>query len=94
MHAALTVLLFAVLAGCQQPRDLTLDIKKDHAAIKQLADSALVSEEPLRSLQALLPKIRSFPAVDSAWMSGSALFVRYRGGGLVSWSAAKNDVNR
>jgi hypothetical protein len=60
-------------------------IRKDHAAISSILDKAVLSENPKREFENSLDKVRSYASVDSAWISGSSFFVKYKQGGIVSW---------
>ena len=82
------LLSLALLGGCAQHEESqTSAIHRDHEAISQLLDAALLSEDPRREFQNALPRVRAFATVDSAWMDGNSFFVVYKEGGLVSWTA-------
>ncbi len=70
-----------------------MNIQQDHAEISKLLDEAILSEDPLRSFHAVLPKIQSFASVDSAWISGNTFYVRYKNAGNVSWTAPIKNTN-
>lgn len=62
-------------------------VKRDNAEISKILDAALLSEAPIDSFRVALPKVQSYPTVDSAWIDGSTFFVKYKQGGIVSWIA-------
>jgi hypothetical protein len=61
-------------------------IKRDHAAISKVLDSALLSPSPLDSFRVALPKVKAYPTVEKAWIDGLTFFVQYKQGGVVSWT--------
>jgi hypothetical protein len=61
-------------------------IESDHKKIKAMMDDALLSADPIKRFDELFPKIISHPRVDSVWISGTTLYLKYKKGGLVSWS--------
>jgi len=83
----LAVVAAAVLCGCLSETSRDSDIRRDHEAISQILDAAVLSEHPASEFQKALPRVRAFPSVDSAWTDGIHFFVLYNNGGLVSWSA-------
>jgi hypothetical protein len=83
----MTMFLLA-LAGCGQHDSQGTDgMKRDDAEITRLLDAALLSQAPIDSFKTLLSKVQSYPSVDSAWISGVTFFVKYKQGGIVSWTA-------
>ncbi len=86
----LDIFILAVIivsSGCCGSSDTSMDIRKDHAAIKELMDKSILSADPIASFQVNLPTVRSFTSVDSVWVSGRVFYVQYKKGGLVSWTA-------
>ena len=61
-------------------------MKRDHEAISSLLDKAILSENPKQEFASALEKVRTYSSVDSAWISGSSFFVKYKQGGVVSWT--------
>jgi hypothetical protein len=84
---AFEILLLLLPVGCAYEGVHISAIGRDHAAISKMLDAALLSDNPRRDFQTILPEVRSFSAVDSAWTDGTTFFVRYREGGIVSWTA-------
>ncbi len=72
--------------SCQNKESEAEMIKSDHDAISSILDKALLNENPKREFESSLKKIRAYASVDSAWISGSSLFVKYKQGGVVSWT--------
>jgi hypothetical protein len=83
---AFQILLLLLSFACAFEGVHTSGISRDHAAISKLLDAALLSDNPRSEFQTILPEVRSFSAVDSAWTDGTTFFVRYREGGIVSWT--------
>ena len=79
--------LLLLYGGCAV-RNSTEETKHDHAKISSMLDAAVISDNPKSSFVALLDTVRSFPSVDSAWLSGSSFFVKYKHGGIVSWTVS------
>ena len=74
-------------AACRTPESQVADnLKRDHEAIASILDKALLDENPKRAFESSLEKIRSYASVDSAWISGLSFFVKYKEGGIVSWT--------
>jgi hypothetical protein len=97
MRTEATLLLFLTFAvftlvlpkfcGCAGERPGTFDVKRDHEAISRILDAALLSDKPTQEFQRALVTVRSFASVDSAWTEGVSFYVKYRNGGIVSWTA-------
>ncbi len=87
--AALASITFATCG--QTDSQHNSNIKHDNVEISKMLDQAILSPSPVDSFQVLLPKIRSYPTVDSAWINGRNFFVQYKGGGVLSWTAPINE---
>ncbi len=61
-------------------------IKRDHESISSVLDKALLSANPKLEFENALEKVRAYPSVDAAWISGFSFFVKYKEGGIVSWT--------
>jgi len=70
------------------------EIESDHKEIKKILDEALLSNEPIIKLNEAIPKINKYSTVDSVWFSGLTIFVKYKKGGLVSWSISPENLNK
>lgn len=79
---------------CKESEIPKSTIRGDHEEIKAILDKALLSDDPIQSFQEALPRIRKFSSVDSAWVKGLTLYVKYNKGGIVSWSASPNDLTK
>jgi|WetSurMetagenome_2_1015567.scaffolds.fasta_scaffold00317_17 hypothetical protein len=79
----------AILPGsfCGGKKVVDTGMHADYASIDGLAKNALLGDNPVESLRALMPAIRERRSVDSVWILGGTLYVRYKNAGLVSWSA-------
>jgi hypothetical protein len=86
MLAASFCFVFATCAHRESQAVSDERIKKDHAEIAAMLDRALLSATPIDSIKSIIADVRSYPSVDSAWLSGSSFFVKYKKGGIVSWT--------
>jgi hypothetical protein len=81
------MMLSAMVATCGSSESQQGNaIKRDHEQIGAILDRALLSETPMEAFHAALDTVRAFPSVDSAWITSSSFFVRYKHGGVVSWT--------
>ena len=80
------ILLVCYASGCAGKESDVDMLKRDHEAISKILDKALLGDDPQLALKNSLEKVRSFSSVDSAWISGSSFFVKYKQGGKVSWT--------
>lgn len=60
-------------------------MKDEVQQIKSILDKSLLDEDPSKSFKEVLPKIRSYSSVDSAWTTNMAFFVKFKKGGTMSW---------
>jgi hypothetical protein len=90
----LSVTVFFALLGCAGEQRGTSDVSRDHKAISALLEAAMLSDQPAREFRAVLPKVRAFPSVDSAWTDGISFFVKYREGGTVAWTAPPQPMTK
>jgi uncharacterized protein YfaP (DUF2135 family) len=67
-------------------------ISQAYKTIASSADSALLATDPLSALQARLASYQSNPAVASAWITNSGLFVTFKNGGTIVWNVIPNLV--
>ena len=67
-------------------------IESDHKKIKAILDKALLSNDPIKSFNEAVPKIKEYPTVDSVWVSGTTFYVKYKKGGLVSWTVSPDKL--
>jgi uncharacterized protein YfaP (DUF2135 family) len=58
-----------------------------YGKIKTSADSALLTTSPEIAFQSRLTTYQSDTTVQSAWISGSALFITFKNGGTIFWNA-------
>lgn len=87
-------LLIAVLfGGCAQETSRPPDIRRDHQTISRILDAAMLSDHPTLEFRKALDTVRTFSSVDSAWTDDTHFYVRYRGGGIVIWSAPAGLTN-
>jgi hypothetical protein len=76
-----------LFCSCSAEKQGAMDIRRDHEAISQLLDSAVLSDSPAREFLKALSAVRGYASVDSAWIDGVSFFVRYKNGGIVTWTA-------
>jgi hypothetical protein len=69
-------------------------IRRDHKEISTILDKALLSEAPVDSFRAALARVQAYSTVDSAWISGLSFFVKYKHGGIVSWTVPTEPTNQ
>jgi uncharacterized protein YfaP (DUF2135 family) len=67
-------------------------ISQAYRTIAGSADSALSSADPYATLQGLLASYQSNPAVQSASLTTSALFVKFKNAGTIIWEIASSLV--
>jgi hypothetical protein len=84
--ALVASVVFAFATCGQQNAPGASNLKRDHEAISSILDKALLNENPKREFESSLEKVRSYTSVDSAWISGQSFFVKYKEGGVVSWT--------
>jgi hypothetical protein len=88
LDLGIIIMLLMAFAGCGQHDSQSGDsLKRDHAAISKMLDSALLSEAPIDSFRVVLETVKSFPSVDSAWIDGVTFYVKYKQGGILAWTA-------
>ncbi len=78
-------LFIALLFSCIN-HEMRNHITDDHKKIKTLLDEALLSNDPMMDFKRLLPEIREYSTVDSAWISGLTFYVKYKKSGVVTWT--------
>ncbi len=69
-------------------------IESDHKEIKAILDEALLSSDPIKSFNEVLPKIKNYTTVDSVWISRITFYVKYKKGGIVSWSVSPDKLKK
>jgi hypothetical protein len=79
-------------SSCTDSKNSKSKLKSEHEEIAAIMDKALLGNDPVQSFHDALPRIRAYASVDSAWISGMALYVKYVEGGIVSWSASPDDL--
>ncbi|MBI5472434.1 MAG: hypothetical protein HY961_08830 [Ignavibacteriae bacterium] len=61
-------------------------IRSGYAAVASTADTVLLSSNPLTGLQSRLATYQANPNVETAWITGNSLFVKFRNGGTMNWT--------
>jgi len=84
------IMLIIILFSCKMTNNS--QIADQHKEISSILDSALLCDDPLGKFNEVLPKIREFSAVDSAWILDLSFFVKYKEGGTVSWDLSPHDL--
>jgi uncharacterized protein YfaP (DUF2135 family) len=67
-------------------------IRLGYQAVSGSADTVLLSSNPLTGLQARLASYQANPNVESAWITGNSLFVKFRNGGTMNWTVPTSIV--
>lgn len=81
-----------LVPACRESKDSKTSMVNQHKEIKTLLDKAQASDDPIKAFQMALPEIQRYAVVDSAWISGLTIYVRYRDGGIVSWMINPQDL--
>jgi hypothetical protein len=72
-------------AGCVRNVSEAEKLRLDHEEIEAILDKALLSDNPAQEFISVLPRVRSYGSVDSAWIEGKTFYVKYTHGGTVTW---------
>ncbi len=67
-------------------------IRVGYTAIASTADTVLLSSNPLAGLQSRLASYQANPNVESAWITGNTLFVKFKNGGTMNWTVPTSIV--
>jgi len=67
-------------------------IEQTHSNVTVTADSVLITENPMQGFEQMLSTYQNDPNIENAWLTDNALFVKYKKGGIVSWSTTESDV--
>ena len=65
----------------------------DYQQIKLILDKAMLGEDPMDQFRKVLPRIREFSSVDSAWITNIAFIVKFKKGNTVSWILNPEDLS-
>jgi hypothetical protein len=76
-----------IFCACSSQKSGSLDIRRDHEAIGNILDAAVLSDSPPAEFKKALVTVRSYASVDSAWIDGANFYVKYKNGGIVTWTA-------
>ena len=68
-------------------------MEDEYKIVQEKMDSALMSDDPLKAFQDLLPEINKYNCVDSAWIEGPAAWIQYHKGGKQSWFISTEGKN-
>lgn len=68
-------------------------MKTDINTITKQMDEALMSDDPLSEFKKLLPKIKQYKTVDSTWITGYSVWVKFKDGGKLSWIIPHENQN-
>ena len=67
-------------------------IRSGYQAIAGSADTVLVSSNPLAGLQSRLATYQANTNVETAWITGNTLFVKFKNGGTINWTVPSSLV--
>jgi hypothetical protein len=91
------IILAAVLltaSSCKPPEEQNVTrLKQDHEEITKILDRAMLSDAPVDSFKAAFERVKKYPSVDSVWISGVSFFIKYKQGGIVSWTVPPKPIN-
>jgi len=76
-----------IFCACSPEKSGSIDIRRDNEAISRILDAAVMSDSPSAEFMKALAKVRSYASVDSAWIDGTNFYVKYKNGGIVTWTA-------
>lgn len=60
-------------------------MKDEYQIIETKLDEAIMSQNPREACLELIPEISAYKSVDSVWLEGSNLWVKFKEKGKVSW---------
>jgi len=84
--ALITLLLLPVLFFFTFCKSTTNQHMKDeYQIIETKLDEAIMSQNPREACLELIPEISAYKSVDSVWLEGSNLWVKFKEKGKVSW---------
>ncbi|MDO9255336.1 MAG: hypothetical protein Q7U54_07490 [Bacteroidales bacterium] len=90
-YLTITTLLILILLSCKSSDTQNLSqsssMKDEMIEIKALLDKAMLSDDPIQHFKDALPKVQSYSSVDSAWITNTAIFVKFKKGSPLSWIA-------
>jgi hypothetical protein len=76
-----------IFSACSPEKSGSIDIRRDHEAISRILDAAVLSDSPSAEFKKALTVVRSYASVDSAWIDGANFYVKFKSGGIVTWTA-------
>lgn len=79
----LLIFFVVILSSCKPSNNVQMRNQTDE--IKSILDSAMLSEHPMQKFTEVLPRIKEYSSVDSAWIADLGFYVKYKKGGTVSW---------
>lgn len=60
-------------------------MKDEYQIIETKLDGAIMSQNPREACLELIPEISAYKSVDSVWIEGSNLWIKFKEKGKVSW---------
>ena len=93
----ISLLILIGFFSCQsnqvQTKSIAGHMKTELTEIKSLIDKALLSDNPIAEFKNLLPKVKEYKSIDSAWMTNSAFYVKVKNGAVLSWLIQPDKAN-
>ena len=71
-----------------------MQIEDEYTEIKAKMDKALMSDQPLEAFEKIIPDINKYESVDSAWIAGISVWVKFKKGGKLSWMMDPQDLKK
>jgi len=90
--------IFLSFSGCKKDNEEKLteaqkqEIMNSYNLISEVADQALLAEDPLSALSQHLDEFKTEPGVENVWISGNTMFVKFTKGSSISWIVANDYV--
>jgi len=95
--------IFVLLIGCKKDKDdpkpnatLTEQEKQEiissYEDIRKIAVPILLEDGIAEDFEKLIPDIKDLPMVEKAWVEGNSLWVKFKKGGVVSWSIKPKEI--
>jgi len=88
-QAAITFFFLCFNSGCGSSK--LHKMENDITIIRNKMDEALLTDNPMEAYKKLLPEIMKDTLVDSAWITGYTVWVKFKEGGKMSWFVPVND---
>lgn len=89
-RAFLVIIIVVLQSSCKMTNKTSFTDQRNE--IKTILDSAMLCDDPLGKFNEVLPRIKDYKVVDSAWILDLGFYVKYKGGGTESWLLTPFDL--